>query len=75
MVRGAGAIKRVVGMPGDFVVKDDGGERGAGKMMMQVCGLDYFPGGGIGNGFGADAAGSLLIWNFCVRCLTGIAGF
>ena len=40
MVRGAGAIKRVVGMPGDFVVKDDGGEGGGGKVMMQVCGLD-----------------------------------
>ena len=34
MVRGAGAIKRVMGMPGDFVVKD-GGE-GKGKTMIQV---------------------------------------
>ena len=32
--RGEGGIKRVMGMPGDFVVKD-GGE-GNGKMMMQV---------------------------------------
>ncbi|CAF9908054.1 hypothetical protein IMSHALPRED_006568 [Imshaugia aleurites] len=34
MVQGAGAVKRVMGMPGDFVVKD-GGE-GRGKMMIQV---------------------------------------
>lgn len=34
MVQGAGAIKRVMGMPGDFVVKDRGG-----KMMIQVRGL------------------------------------
>lgn len=37
MERGRGAIKRVMGMPGDFVVKD-GGE-GRGKMMIQVRGL------------------------------------
>ena len=34
MVRGQAAIKRVMGMPGDFVVKD-GGE-GNGKTMIQV---------------------------------------
>ncbi len=34
MARGHGAVKRVMGMPGDFVVKD-GGE-GRGKMMIQV---------------------------------------
>ena len=34
MVRGAAGVKRVMGMPGDFVVKD-GGE-GRGKMMIQV---------------------------------------
>lgn len=34
MVQGAGGIKRIMGMPGDFVVKD-GGE-GKGKMMIQV---------------------------------------
>ena len=34
MVQGVGGIKRVMGMPGDFVVKD-GGE-GKGKMMIQV---------------------------------------
>lgn len=33
-VHGAGVVKRVTGMPGDFVVKD-GGE-GRGKMMIQV---------------------------------------
>ena len=37
MVQGVGAMKRVMGMPGDFVVKD-GGE-GSGKMMIQVRGL------------------------------------
>ena len=40
MVRGAGAIKRVVGMPGDFVVKDDGGEGGGGKGGGGGGGLD-----------------------------------
>ena len=34
MVPGVSAIKRVMGMPGDFVVKD-GGE-GSDKMMIQV---------------------------------------
>ena len=34
MVQGVGGIKRVMGMPGDFVVKD-GGE-GKGKRMIQV---------------------------------------
>lgn len=34
MIQGAGAIKRVMGMPGDFVVKDGG--QGDGKMMIQV---------------------------------------
>ena len=34
MVQGVGAMKRVMGMPGDFVVKDGGG--GSGKMMIQV---------------------------------------
>ena len=35
MVRGVGVIKRVMGMPGDFVVKDGGGgEGGTGKTMM-----------------------------------------
>ena len=37
MVQGVGVMKRVMGMPGDFVVKD-GGE-GSGKMMIQVRGL------------------------------------
>lgn len=37
MVRSAAAMKRVMGMPGDFIVKD-GGER-RGKMMIQVRGL------------------------------------
>lgn len=37
LVQGAGAIKRVMGMPGDFVVKDRGDGRG--KMMIQVRGL------------------------------------
>ena len=41
MIRGAGAVKRVMGMPGDFVVKDAGGdEEGEGKgkegRMIQV---------------------------------------
>ena len=34
MVLGSAAVKRVTGMPGDFVVKD--GEEGRGKMMIQV---------------------------------------
>ena len=34
IVLGAGAIKRVMGMPGDFVVKDEG--EGKGKRMIQV---------------------------------------
>ena len=34
LVRGVSAVKRVMGMPGDYVVKD-GGE-GEGKMMIQV---------------------------------------
>ena len=34
IVPGAGAIKRVMGMPGDFVVKDGG--MGKGKRMIQV---------------------------------------
>lgn len=34
MVRGVFGMKRVMGMPGDFVVKD-GGE-GKGEMMIQV---------------------------------------
>ena len=34
MVHGAGGIKRVMGMPGDYVVKDGGG--GKGRMMIQV---------------------------------------
>ena len=62
MVQGSGAIKRVMGMPGDFVVKD-GGE-GRGKMMMQVRGLDYFWWGGIGNGSVPTRQEKLLIWNF-----------
>ncbi len=37
MARGHGAVKRVMGMPGDFVAKD-GGE-GRGKMMIQVRSL------------------------------------
>ena len=37
LVSGAGAIKRVMGMPGDFVTKD--GEGGRGRMMIQVGGL------------------------------------
>ena len=36
MVPGSGAVKRVVGMPGDFVAR--GGEGGTGGMMMQVRG-------------------------------------
>ena len=34
MVPGAMGLKRVMGMPGDFVVKDAG--EGRGKMMIQV---------------------------------------
>lgn len=34
MIRGVGGVKRVMGMPGDFVVKD--GDEGRGKMMIQV---------------------------------------
>lgn len=34
ILQGAGSVKRVMGMPGDFVVKN-GGE-GKGKMMIQV---------------------------------------
>lgn len=40
MVRGVFGMKRVMGMPGDFVVKD-GGE-GKGTMMIQVWRL-YMP--------------------------------
>lgn len=40
MVRGVFGMKRVMGMPGDFVVKD-GGE-GKGDMMIQVWG-PYLP--------------------------------
>ena len=37
LLQDANLLKRVMGMPGDFVVKD-GGE-GKGKMMIQVGGL------------------------------------
>lgn len=40
IVRGVYGMKRVMGMPGDFVVKD-GGE-GKGEMMIQVWRL-YMP--------------------------------